>query len=202
MPSSPPILRIGRQMIGQFHVVAVSLPVVRNDCQVIDAVVLQGPQVRGIALVRALMMSPDIEHDPRAEQFAIRRRRMRDVRQHFAQVRRDGHVAGLHQRVPRAVGLGLVVGHALRAIAKRGKRSSPGSGRRTRRACEGTAPGPTGTARRSSFATAPPPIRPARNETRPRFVAAGRDHQGLALDPIVPVDPQGPALRCRIPRGP
>ncbi len=109
--------RVGRQVVRQLHVVAVALPVVLDDDHVVDAAVLQPPQQVRVTRVAARLMAPDIEHDQRRQQLAVRRDRVRQVRQRLGQVRRDRDVALLAQRVARAVGLRVVGRLALRRAA-------------------------------------------------------------------------------------
>ena len=116
-------LRVRRNVVRQLHVVAVALPAVVDNRHVVDAVVLQRPQILGIALERAVVVAPDIEHDPRAEQFAMGRWRMRDVGQHLDEIGRDGQVTRFIELDSTAVGLRFVYGLALRTL--RGARIGP-----------------------------------------------------------------------------
>ena len=109
-------VRVRGQVIGQLHVVAVALPVVLNDDDVVHAVVLEFAELRGVALVGAFVVAPDVEHHARAERGEERRRRVREVRQHFAHVRRDGDVARLEERIACAVGLQVIRGRAARTL--------------------------------------------------------------------------------------
>ena len=117
----------------------------------------------------------------------VRRRRMRDVRQHLAHVGRHGHVAAFHQRVPRAVGLRLVDGFALRAL--RGVGDGPvqvAADEHARRAEVLHVPG------QIRHVDRPPqrhrPKSPSENRADDRTVADARNYQGLADDLIVPGD--------------
>ena len=64
-------LRVGRQVVGQLHVVALPLPNMLDDGHVIHALVFQRQQVLAVALVRAVVMPPHVEHDSRTQQRPI-----------------------------------------------------------------------------------------------------------------------------------
>ena len=108
--------RVGGDMIRQLHVVTVVLPRVLDDGEVIHPVVFQFTQLPRIAGKRAFAVPPDVEHHPRAEHAEKRRRRMRNIRQHLAHVRRDGDVAGLDERVAITGRSEIVGGFALRTF--------------------------------------------------------------------------------------
>ena len=118
-----PIPGIGREMVWELHVVAIPLPVVEDDGEVVDALILQVEEVLGVTGVGASHMPPEIEHDQGREPISIGRWRMRDVGEHLVEIARDGDAAHLLEAVPLSRGGRGILRNVLRR--PRGMRLSP-----------------------------------------------------------------------------
>ncbi len=110
------IVRIGRQVIRQLHIISRTLPDMLNDGHVIDSQVFQLLQVLGVAGERIAMMSPDVEHDARSKRRQVGRWIVRNVRQDLGQLGRHGHIPRLEQWIALARGCGVIHSIILRTL--------------------------------------------------------------------------------------
>ena len=95
-------------MVRQFDVVAIALPCMVDDADVVHAVVFQ--QTEHIAIFGEIIAgnAPKVQNGERPERGAVGGRREGDVREDFARRVREGDVACFCEEVARSVRLFVV----------------------------------------------------------------------------------------------
>ena len=104
---------IGGNVVRQLDVVAVALPRVVDDADMIDAVVFQRPEHVAVVGETAACDAPEIQNRERAKRGAVGGRREGDVREDFARRVREGDITCFRENIASAIRLFIVSGVAV-----------------------------------------------------------------------------------------